>query len=121
MQTSRKNQIAYGRARCRGTAWIDSLIGLSLIVALTGTLAATHTQHRKTTKAMSTHRETVRELEIQAGRILAGQPIDASNVEQHPADPGWVRLVRVNEQGGETDLYVYLGPDASSQPAEAKP
>ncbi|MEM1108587.1 MAG: hypothetical protein AAGH99_07855 [Planctomycetota bacterium] len=121
METFSKTRIAYGRARCRGTAWIDSLIGLSLIVALTGALATAHTQHRKTAKETSSHRETVRELEVQAGRILAGQPIDAPDIELHPADLGWVKLVRVNEKGGETYLYVYLGPDASSQQAEATP
>ena len=67
--------------RQQGMAWMDTLIGLSLVAALTAVLAATHAQHRKTGKAMAERREAVRVLEREAERVRSGDTIQHEDID----------------------------------------
>ncbi|MEM9882698.1 MAG: hypothetical protein AAF800_07260 [Planctomycetota bacterium] len=100
---------------------MDTLIGLSLVAALAATLAATHTQHRKTGRAMADQRQAVRTLESQAERLAVGQPLDTPEITRHADGSGWARLVHRDERGRATELFVYLGPTAADDEGGQQP
>lgn len=102
-----KRRPSRGSARQRGMAWMDTLVGLTLIVMLTGVLAATHVQHRKTVKAMGERREAMRALERHADQLMAHQPGEITAVTQEPIDEHWVRLSQPISNG-EVELIVFV-------------
>ncbi|MEM6852987.1 MAG: hypothetical protein AAF593_01095 [Planctomycetota bacterium] len=100
---------------------MDTLIGLSLIVALTAVLAATHAQHRKTGKAMAERREAVRVLEREAERVRLGESIRDEDIDQQLLEGGWVKLSKALSRG-EAELFVFQPlPRTASAEVEERP
>ena len=90
---------------------MDAVIGLSLIGLLLATLAAAGIQHRRATLTFEARRQAVRQLEIAAARLRAGQPLGDSvdTVTQHPAGERWTRLT-MPAANGEVELFVASPP-----------
>lgn len=93
--------------RQRGVISIDAAVGLAMVVALLGTLAAVGVQHRRTGKALDERRVAARALEVQVGRLQTGRALDNDAVEPHDADGDWVRLSHA-AAGGQVELLVYM-------------
>ncbi|MEM1447357.1 MAG: hypothetical protein AAGF84_14965 [Planctomycetota bacterium] len=107
--------------RRQGMVWMDTLIGLSLIIALTAVLAATHAQHRKTGKAMAERREAVRVLEREAERVRSRDAIQHEDIDQQLLEGGWVKLSKPLSRG-EAELFVFRSlPNTVSTAAEGLP
>lgn len=104
---TRRRRPSRGMARQRGLAWMDTLVGLTLIVMLTGVLAATHAQHRKTAKAMGERRDAMRELERHAGQLMDREQVEQTAVTQEPIDEHWVRLSQPISNG-EVELMMFI-------------
>ena len=107
-------------SRCRGSVWIDTLVGLALLAALVAALAGTHIRYRKTSKAMAEQRAAVRLLEVQAGRLLAGRERNDPRVMQEAAGEGWWRLSRQTARG-EVELWTPRGVASSPADHEVSP
>ena len=112
--------VARAQARRRGVVSMDTAVGLAMVVALIGTLAAVGVQHRRTQKALDERRAAARVLELQAGRMQSGQAVnDLATLKAEPLGD-WVRLARP-ASGGEVELYVYMPQREAWQDAEVQP
>ncbi|MEM7624053.1 MAG: hypothetical protein AAF333_00340 [Planctomycetota bacterium] len=107
-------------ARRRGVISLDAAVGLAMVVALAGTLAAVGVQHRRTEKVLDQRRTAARALEVQAGRLQAAQALDDESVQRETTGDDWVRLTH-QAAGGEVELFVYTPRRASEQAREAQP
>lgn len=107
------NRLRFGSARHRGMVWFDTAIGMAMLATLIAVLAATHVQHRKTTKAFAESRAAVRTLEVQADRLAADEPLNDEAVVITRINNDWVRLSRPSGRG-ETELLFFL-PEAAAR------